>query len=220
MLYFLTPSALLNSMGMAETPDFLAAAAAALDTATLCLSSDLRSDFDLVSGQVDTFMPNPNDPSKKFKLLYGFMSTDPNNAPVVTQYSSYESLTQYQGTTIMPFANTDPLLTASAILTPNCTFDYVRGVVTVNNVCFDGQIITIQYTSGFGVDANDDTLYDQTLVPPWLIALANLRARIDLSAHPAFIDSKAIYNPKGLQENYGTICARRSRVVPDAILPV
>jgi hypothetical protein len=217
MLNFLTPSALLSYVNMSGTPDFIAAAQAALDTATLCLVSDLRTEFDQAT-ITDTFAPNYNDPYTKLKLRQGFVNAQP--AAVVTQFDSYESMAVYNGTSIVPFPSADPVITSSNVLTPNCVIDPVKGVVKVNNVRISGYLITVAYTAGFAPDATDASLYDQTSVPAWLVALANLRARVELCGHPAFMDSKAVYNPKVLLEQYGTIVARHTRYVPDSILTV
>lgn len=137
----------------------------------------------------------------QFRLRYGFLSAVTGFDAVLGSIAAFGtgSVASYLG---------------SAIL------NLELGVVTDSMTYWQGQFVRIAYTYGFDVDADDDTLYDQTRVPNWLRLAAQVSAKMLLAQHPIMERTQVKIDPKIMQGELGRIVGPKLRFTPNALMPL
>ena len=193
-----------DELGMDNVTEYNNAIMAALDAATVSLAATLRTGFDRVSGTDDFHVTNPN--QQYMALRAGFVD------PTVTITSVY--------------ARTRAELWSAPQTTSVVLADPEKGVILFTGAPGDasyfwGEIpradlryMRIGYTAGWAPDGTDATLYDQTKVPAWLKVAAKMYAKIVLSNHPAFADSKSTTDSKMLNDSVSLTLAGHVRYLP------
>jgi hypothetical protein len=180
-------ASLIARLLMDTVPNTTAAANAAMQDATMWLSSVLRTPFDQVTGQVDVFHPRyslgqPIDvsdtgPSRlvfglaaqgagKFvvlKLRYGLLAS----TPVVAWNTSFTDL-----------------VGAAGNQTPDATVvDTERGTVAIHDIDLTSMYVSVTYNAGLAKDVSNPPVYQN--VPDWLVDAA-------LSAGVVFLDQNYV----------------------------
>lgn len=201
-------SELRDAIDLSPLPQYVAAANTALNTATLALENDLRTQFERAT-QTDVFRPYANEPSNILKLKRAFIQSDP---AVVVTYA------------VTPYARSSGETTD---ITAICTIDYEKGLVCVGgesaeNAFFYGVAgadIRVTYTAGFLASEADPDLFNPLSVPGWLKNLALLLGQINIATHPAVKPTDAVPDVDQLKSQYAASISSRSRYSPSAILP-
>jgi hypothetical protein len=211
-----------------QISDYVNAVDEALDTATLQLINDLRTEFDRLA-LVDYYEVDPNDPFTKLKLSQGFVQPSP--APVVIYATSASAWSQGARVDISPICKIDydkgvvwvsgstPTGAPAPISDPEIIFPGLSGISFPGYFGLKGAMLSVSYTAGLEVDGTDADLYDQTQVPKWLQQLSRLTARIMLVSHPALQVTGVTPDSKPLIAQYSGIVSRKTRYVPSGILP-
>jgi hypothetical protein len=204
----------MDRLGFTNTVDIPEAVAGAIRASTQALASEIRTELDLVTAQVDTFRVDRDTPWRtpgfvhhEFKLRRGFVTTADSGTFLAVAAKRMRELDDAN-------VRVDLRAYESDITEDLLSIDLEKGFVSVDGYALNGHFVRMTYDAGFAVDTDDE--YQG--VPNWLKEAAYLSAAISLDANPIIRrDDEAPAQVDELSRQLRAIMSNRVRYAPAAI---
>lgn len=213
-MYLVPVSTIRNALGYDNLTDIVTAIKAGLDTADVGLAASLRTTFE-EQARVDyfhvkaSFQPATDVRQTSFLLKQGFVQASP--AYTMKAAPTRAGLAETSAVNLRDVTNFGDLT----------SMDTERGVVIVDGYDLTGLYVKVGYTAGFGADADEEDLYDQTEVPTWLQEMAKVSSMIDVVTNPSlFGEDETKPNTKVLTNKLGLMITDHVRYEPLARKPL